>query len=268
MSQGITDMSSNKTEHGFVSFVSGGPGPIDLLTLRGRTRIESADAILYDALLDPGFLDLFPETAQILYVGKRAEEHARTQTEINSLLVELALQGKRVVRLKGGDASIFGRLAEEIESLEKKGIPFEVVPGVSSVTTGVAELGVSLTVRGISRQIIILDGHTILEDERSWIGMENFLGTIVILMGSKKTKELAEILIQKGIKETTPLVLAENVGRGNPIYTTSTLAETMLDGIQKQSSGPGILYVGEVIRPLLDRSEKIQKSTLISLLTK
>ncbi|TGK46060.1 uroporphyrinogen-III C-methyltransferase [Leptospira kanakyensis] len=249
-------MSSNKTEHGFVSFVSGGPGPIDLLTLRGRSRIESADVILYDALLDPGFLDLFPEDAQILYVGKRSGEHARTQSEINSLLVEFATQGKHVVRLKGGDASIFGRLAEEIQSLEKEGISFEVIPGVSSVTTGVAELGLSLTVRGISRQIIILDGHTILEDERSWIGMENFQGTIAILMGSKKTKELAETLIQKGMSGTTPIVLAENVGRGNPIYTTSTLADTALNEIPKQSTGPGILYVGEVIRPLLDRTKK------------
>ncbi|PJZ44046.1 uroporphyrinogen-III C-methyltransferase [Leptospira brenneri] len=251
-------MSSNKTEHGFVSFVSGGPGPIDLLTLRGRSRIESAEVILYDALLDPGFLDLFPEDAQILYVGKRANEHARTQLEINALLVEFASQGKRVVRLKGGDASIFGRLAEEIQSLEEVGIPFEVIPGVSSVTTGMAELGLSLTVRGISRQIIILDGHTILEDERSWIGMENFLGTIAILMGSKKTKELAETLIRKGIKESTPVVLAEKVGNGNPVYTTSTLGETALAGIIKHSAGPGIFYVGEVIRPLLKREEKLR----------
>ncbi|EMJ86044.1 uroporphyrinogen-III C-methyltransferase [Leptospira meyeri] len=260
-------MSSNKTEHGFVSFVSGGPGPIDLLTLRGRNRIESADVILYDALLDPEFLDLFPVDAQILYVGKRANEHTRTQTEINSLLVEFAKDGKQVVRLKGGDASIFGRLAEEIRSLEEAEIPFEVIPGVSSVTTGVAELGVSLTVRGVSRQIIILDGHTILEDERSWMGMENFLGTIAILMGSKKTKELAERLIQKGIVGMTPIVLAENVGRGNLIYTTSTLAETALNGIIKQSSGPGILYVGEAMRPLLDRKEKLNNLTLQNLFT-
>ncbi|MCW7494504.1 uroporphyrinogen-III C-methyltransferase [Leptospira sp. 2 VSF19] len=259
-------MSSNKTEQGFVSFVSGGPGPIDLLTLRGRNRIESAEVILYDALLDPGYLELFPENAQILYVGKRAGEHARTQEEINHLLVEFAKEGKRVVRLKGGDAAVFGRLAEEIQSLEVLGIPFEVVPGVSSVTAGTADLGISLTVRGISRQIIILDGHTILEDERSWMGMENFLGTIVILMGSKKTKELAERLIQKGIKDTTPIVLAENVGRGNPTYTSSTLAEISLDGITKQTSGPGILYVGEALRPLLNREEKMEKKTLISLL--
>lgn len=260
-------MSSNKTEQGFVSFVSGGPGPIDLLTLRGRNRIESADVILYDALLDSGFLDLFPRNAQILYVGKRANEHARTQPEINSMLVEFALEGKRVVRLKGGDASIFGRLSEEIQSLEEAGILYEVIPGVSSVTTGAADLGLSLTVRGVSRQIIILDGHTILEDERSWMGMENFLGTIVILMGSRKTKELAERLIEKGIKSTTPIVLAENVGSLNPTYATSTLADTVLDGIQKQSSGPGILYVGEAIRPLLNRKEKIQKSTITSLFT-
>lgn len=260
-------MSSNKTEPGFVSFVSGGPGPTDLLTLRGRDRIESAEVILYDALLDPGYLDLFPENAEILYVGKRAKEHARTQDEINSLLVKYANEGKRVVRLKGGDASIFGRLAEEIQSLETHGIPFEVVPGVSSVTTGAADLGISLTVRGISRQIIILDGHTILEDERSWMGMENFFGTIVILMGSKKTKELAERLIQKGIKDTTPIVLAENVGGKKTTYTSSTLADTLLDGMQKHTSGPGILYVGEAVRPLLKRAEKIEKQTLMTLLT-
>ncbi|TGM06086.1 uroporphyrinogen-III C-methyltransferase [Leptospira jelokensis] len=244
-------MSSNKTEQGFVSFVSGGPGPVDLLTLRGKSRIESAEVILYDALLDPSFLSIFPESAQILYVGKRAKEHYRTQSEINSLLVEFATQGKRVVRLKGGDTSIFGRLSEEIQSLESFGIDYEVVPGVSSVTAGASDLGISLTVRGLSRQIIILDGHTILEDERSWMGMENFPGTIVILMGSQKTKELAERLIQKGVSENTPIVLSENVGKSNVTHTVSTLANTMLNGIEKQSKGPGILYVGEVFRSLL-----------------
>ncbi|TGK47076.1 uroporphyrinogen-III C-methyltransferase [Leptospira bouyouniensis] len=244
-------MSSNKTEHGFVSFVSGGPGPIDLLTLRGKNRIESAEVILYDALLDPSFLDIFPESAQILYVGKRAKEHYRTQTEINTLLVEFAMKGKKVVRLKGGDASIFGRLSEEIHNLQNAGIPYEVIPGVSSVTTGAADLSLSLTVRGISRQIIILDGHTILEDERSWMGMENFPGTIVILMGSQKTKELAERLIQKGVNPSTPIALLENAGSQNVIFTTSTLAKTKLDGIEKKTKGPGILYVGEVVRPIL-----------------
>ncbi|MCU0824393.1 MAG: SAM-dependent methyltransferase, partial [Leptospira sp.] len=126
-------MSSNKTEFGSVSFVSGGPGPVDLLTLRGKRAIESAEVILYDALLDSEFLDIFPKGCVAIFVGKRADEHSRTQTEINSLILEWAKKGKRVVRLKGGDASIFGRLAEEMESLEKEGIPFEVIPGVSSV---------------------------------------------------------------------------------------------------------------------------------------
>lgn len=257
-------MSSNKTEQGFVSFVSGGPGPIDLLTLRGKSRIESAEVILYDALLDPSFLGIFPESAQILYVGKRSGEHYRTQTEINSLLVERARQGKKVVRLKGGDASIFGRLSEEIQSLEAASIPYEVIPGVSSVTTGAAEMGISLTVRGIARQIIILDGHTILEDKKSWIGMENFPGTIVILMGSQKTKELAERLVQKGVPPTTPIVLLENAGQTNVTYTASTLAKTMLDGIEKQTKGPGILYVGEVVRPLLSETNSLTKSNLLT----
>lgn len=254
-------MSSNKTEQGFVSFVSGGPGPIDLLTLRGKSRIETAEVILYDALLDASFLEIFPESAQILYVGKRAKEHYRTQDEINSLLVHYASQGKRVVRLKGGDASIFGRLSEEIQSLSASGIPYEVIPGVSSVTTGASDLGISLTVRGLSRQIIILDGHTILEEERSWIGMENFPGTIVILMGSQKTKELAERLIRKGVKPSTPIVLLENAGSSQATYTTSTLDKTMLEGIEKKTKGPGILYVGEAIRPLL-LGEKTSEETI------
>ncbi|WP_039928924.1 uroporphyrinogen-III C-methyltransferase [Leptospira yanagawae] len=255
-------MSSNKTEQGFVSFVSGGPGPVDLLTLRGKSRIESAEVILYDALLDPSFLDIFPVSAQILYVGKRAKEHYRTQSEINSLLVEFATQGKRVVRLKGGDASIFGRLSEEIQSLESFGISYEVVPGVSSVTAGAANLKISLTVRGLARQIIILDGHTILEDERSWMGMENFPGTIVILMGSEKTKELAARLIQKGVSENTPIVLLENAGNINASYTVSTLAITVLNGLKKESKGPGILYVGEVFRSLLHRERVIQNKVM------
>lgn len=250
--QGITEMLSNKTEIGFVSFVSGGPGPVDLLTLRGLRSLQAADVILYDALLDPGFLDLFPEACTALYVGKRASEHSRTQNEISELLVSYALAGKKVVRLKGGDASIFGRLAEEIEVLKQNQIPFEVIPGVSSVSAGAATLKTSLTLRGKIRQIIILDGHTILEDERSWMGMENFQGTIAILMGSKQVHSLAQKLIQKGIHHLTPILLCENVGGEKSTHFAKTLEDAAKSGIPKSTKGPGILYVGEVFRPILE----------------
>jgi len=235
-----------------VYFVSGGPGPIDLLTLRGLDRIRKAEVILYDALLDSEYLTLFPDQAICLYVGKRSGQHSRTQSEISELLLTYAKSGKKVVRLKGGDATIFGRLGEEIQILKENEIPFEIVPGVSSVTAGISSIESSLTLRGLSRQIIILDGHTIMEDNRSWVGMENFLGTIVILMGTQKIKELAIKLLEKGLKSETPIALVENAGSEKMISTFSTLTSSMQDGMEKITSGPGILYVGEAIRSALE----------------
>ncbi|MCZ8151243.1 MAG: uroporphyrinogen-III C-methyltransferase [Rhodobacteraceae bacterium] len=253
------NMSSNKTDIGFVSFVSGGPGPIDLLTLRGLSRIKSADVILYDALLDPEFLEYFPKSSICLYVGKRSGQHSRTQDEINELLLDYANAGHKVVRLKGGDASVFGRLGEEIEILKNNQIPFEIIPGVSSVTAGISDVKSSLTLRGISRQIIILDGHTIMEDPRSWVGMENFLGTIAILMGTQKIKELSAKLISKGILSQTPIVLVENAGGKNVHQSFSTLEEASVQGIMKYTNGPGILYVGEALRSALTEDQYDKK---------
>ncbi len=257
-------MSSNKTEISPVSFVSGGPGPIDLLTLRGLARIKAAEVILYDALLDPEFVDLFPSDSICLYVGKRAGSHSRTQEEISELLLSYAKTGKKVVRLKGGDATIFGRLGEEIKILQEHHIPFEIIPGVSSVTAGISSIDSSLTLRGISRQIIILDGHTIMEDNRSWVGMENFLGTIVILMGTQKTSELASKLIDKGILPNTPMALVENAGGIKTVANFSTLYETSKKSIPKESNGPGILYVGESIRDAFELWTNGQKISHLS----
>ncbi|TGL56637.1 uroporphyrinogen-III C-methyltransferase [Leptospira ognonensis] len=261
-------MLSNKTEIGRVSFVSGGPGPVDLLTLRGLERIKNAEVILYDALLDPEFLDIFPESAICLYVGKRSGQHSRTQEEISELLLEYAKAGKHVVRLKGGDATVFGRLGEEIEILQENGISFEIIPGVSSVTAGVSALNSSLTLRGVSRQIIILDGHTIMEDNRSWVGMENFFGTIVILMGTQKIKELSLKLIAKGILPETPIALVENAGGRKVTSSFSTLNLASEKGIPKETNGPGILYVGEAIRKSLEVWNHDKKISNLSQSTK
>jgi uroporphyrin-III C-methyltransferase len=258
------NMSSNKTEFISVSFVSGGPGPVDLLTLRGLNRIKQAEVILYDALLDPEYLDIFPENVTCLYVGKRSGQHSRTQEEISELLLSYALTGKRVVRLKGGDSTIFGRLGEEIRILQENDIKYEIIPGVSSVTAGISAINSSLTLRGISRQIIILDGHTILEDNKSWVGMENFLGTIVILMGTQKIKVLSQKLIEKGISPETPIALVENAASAKATSSFSTLADSATVGIEKNSSGPGILYIGEAIRASYEASKSDKKISYLS----
>ncbi|TGN20547.1 uroporphyrinogen-III C-methyltransferase [Leptospira idonii] len=257
-------MSSNKTEIGFVSIVGGGPGPIDLLTLRGLERIRKAEVILYDALLDPSFLEVFPEDSLCLYVGKRSGQHSRTQEEISGLIAEYALQGKRVVRLKGGDPSVFGRLAEELEILKTNSIPYEIIPGVSSITAGAAALQTSLTLRGVARQIIILDGHTIMEDNKSWVGMENFQGTIAILMGTRKIKELSLKLIEKGISPNTPIAIVENAGGKKEVHSFSTLECSKEKGLPKQTDGPGILYVGEALRILLQKETNQETSVSLT----
>jgi uroporphyrin-III C-methyltransferase len=236
-----------KFPEGFVSIIGAGPGNPDLLTIRGLQRLSQAEVILYDALLDPDFLKLFPESALILYVGKRSGQHSATQDEINELIVKYALAGKRVVRLKGGDPFVFGRAGEEIQSLLENGIPFEIVPGVSSVQTGGAEGWIPLTHRAVSRQIFILDGHTAIRDGAEWDWIAKVKGTIVILMGIKNIQAIAKNLSAQGMESNLPLAIVMDAGLEKSEILYSTIGEVAKEGLTPKSKGPGIIYIGESV---------------------
>ncbi|MFR8165469.1 MAG: uroporphyrinogen-III C-methyltransferase [Enterocloster sp.] len=145
---------------GMVFLVGAGPGDPGLLTLRGKELLETAEVLVYDRLASREFLELVPAGCEKIYVGKESGRHSRTQEEINGILVEWALKGKRVIRLKGGDPFVFGRGGEEIQSLFAHGIPYEVVPGVTSAIAALSHAGIPVTHRGVGQSFHVITGHT------------------------------------------------------------------------------------------------------------
>src|SRR5207247_8363282 len=193
---------------GIVYLVGAGPGDAGLLTLRGAELLGRADVVIYDALVNPDLLRLVPRPAEIIYGGKRAKEHAIPQAELNQLLVTKAREGKRVVRLKGGDPYVFGRGAEEAEQLVEAGVRFEVVPGISSIVAGPNYAGIPLTHREHCSSFTVITGHEDPAKEGSSLDYERLAklpGTKVVLMGVERIGQVAEQLMQHGMSSETPV---------------------------------------------------------------
>lgn len=233
--------------NGKVYLVGAGPGSPDLMTLRGLNALKKAEVVLYDALLDPEFLDYFPENALVHYVGKRAGQHSATQEEIQGLLVRYAKAGKTVVRLKGGDPFLFGRGGEELLALRENGIPCEIIPGVSAFSAGSSGAGFPLTHRGVARQVLIMDGHTVLQEETDWKWFAEFKGTIALFMGTSSIQKIAKKLLENGSSPFLPIVLVENASLESQKISFSNLGRTSDEGLPKHTSGPGIIYIGPVV---------------------
>jgi uroporphyrinogen III methyltransferase/synthase len=197
---------------GFVSLVGAGPGDPGLLTLAGRDRLERAEVVVYDRLIDPSLLDYAAAAAERVYAGKAADAKALTQDEINALLVERGRAGRRVVRLKGGDPFVFGRGGEEALALAAAGVPFEVVPGVTSAVAAPAYAGVPVTHRGLASSFAVVTGH---EDEDKpessvdWRALATSVDTIVVLMGGAALAGVASALVAGGRAADTPCVSIE-----------------------------------------------------------
>ena len=194
--------------HPKITLVGAGPGDPELLTLKGARALASADAVLYDALVDERLLDHAPPHAARVYVGKRAGAHHRTQEEINLLLVQYALSHGHVVRLKGGDPFVFGRGHEELAYAEAFGIATSVVPGLSSCTSLPALQGVPVTRRGVSESFWVLTGTT-REGRlsRDVYDAARSRATVVILMGMRRLERIAEVFAAAGQAETSVLVV-------------------------------------------------------------
>jgi uroporphyrinogen III methyltransferase / synthase len=197
---------------GFVSLVGAGPGDPGLLTIAGRDRLSRADVVVYDRLIDPSLLDYAPESAERIFAGKSAVSRALSQDQINQLLVEKGREGKRVVRLKGGDPFVFGRGGEEALELVKAGLPFDVVPGVTSAVAAPAYAGVPVTHRGLASSFAVVTGH---EDEEKtdstvdWRGLATTVDTVVVLMGGAALAGVSRALIEGGRDPETPAVSIE-----------------------------------------------------------
>ncbi len=247
---------------GKVYLVGAGPGDPGLITVRGKSLLEKAEVVVYDYLAGKKLLKHAPVSAELVYVGKKGGvQHSHTQEEINQMLVDHALLGKMVVRLKGGDPFIFGRGGEEVQRLHAAGIPFEVVPGVTSATAAATYAGIPITHRDYTASVAFLTGHEDPTKENSgidWSKLATGVGTLVIYMGIKNLPIIVANMIKYGRDPKTPVAVvrwASTPEQRSVVGTLETIAQVVVDAGIKP---PSLIIIGEVVslRSTIDWYEK------------
>ena len=236
---------------GTVYLVGAGPGDPGLFTLRGLALLRRADVVIYDRLVNPMLLDEAPAEALRIFAGKRAGTHNLPQEQINSLLIAHARRGRSVVRLKGGDPCVFGRGGEEAEALAEAGIPFEIVPGVSSAVAVPAYAGIPLTHRSCSSSFVVVTGHEdACKDEPAvdWNRLARAVDTLVVLMGVRTLPRIVAKLLAGGRSPETPVALI----RWGTTEAQETITGSLADIADKaQAAGlepPVVVVIGDVVR--------------------
>jgi uroporphyrin-III C-methyltransferase/precorrin-2 dehydrogenase/sirohydrochlorin ferrochelatase len=245
----FAQIASTPENIGEVALVGAGPGDPGLLTLRALRALQNADVILYDRLVSAEVLDLARRDAERIYVGKSAGEAPTSQDEINALLVQLAQQGKRVCRLKGGDPFIFGRGGEELEALAAAGVRFEVVPGVTAAAGCAAYAGIPLTHRDHAQSLVFVTGHTKDEDEAlDWDQLARPSQTVVFYMGLGHLEQILSRLRAHGAPESRAAAIVEQGTRAEQRVVTGTLADLVHKAGEVRIQSPALLIVGDVVR--------------------
>ena len=253
------------TRIGKVYLVGAGPGDPTLITVRGQNLLARAEVVVYDYLASSKLLRHVPKDAEFIYAGKRGGgKHTHTQDEINQILVDHALAGKNVVRLKGGDPFIFGRGGEELEVLAEHNIPFEVVPGVTSATAAATYAGVPITHRGYTSSVAFITGHedpTKTETSIDWDKIATGVGTLVFYMGIKNLASIATNLINAGRAASTPVVVVRWASTPIQRSVVGTLAD-IADRVKAEGiTPPALVVVGEVVQ-LRDKINWFEKRPL------
>ncbi len=239
---------------GEVFLVGGGPGDPDLLTFRALRLMQQCDVCVYDKLVSPEVMELVRRDAELIYVGKSRDQHTMPQEEINELLARLALQGKRVLRLKGGDPFIFGRGGEEIETLMEHGVPFQVVPGITAANGVSSYAGIPLTHRDYAQACLFITGHLKANANKEltldldWVAMSRPRQTIVIYMGLVGLKQICEKLIEHGVASTMPVAVVQQGTTQRQTIVTATLADLAEKVALAGMKPPCLTIIGEVVQ--------------------
>jgi uroporphyrin-III C-methyltransferase len=231
---------------GHVLLVGAGPGPVDLMTVRALRAVESAQALLYDALISEDAIALAPPGCIRIQTGKRSGRTSMKQETINRLMLRLARRGLRVVRLKGGDPSVFGRVGEESDFLKGHGVPVEVVPGVTAACAAAAQFNFPLTHRGEARRVVFTTAR--LEAGKlsgDWSVAADPEATMAIYMGGEVAGELSKLMIAAGRPASTPALAVEQAGGADARLYRGTL-ETLADQLLESGSGPVLIVIGQV----------------------
>lgn len=242
--------SDNGLDTGRVYIVGAGPGDAELLTIKAFKAIQAADIVLFDWLVDESVLSLIPKGVKTEFVGKRSGRHSVPQAAICDRMVELALQGKVVVRLKGGDPAIFARTLEETQALSAHQIPFAIIPGITTASGMSAYTGIPLTQRGVARSVRFATGHLQHKDDHiDWHNEAKYLDheTLVVYMGVKKLPDICQQLSEAGVKASLPVALVENACCRHQRVITGDLG-CITDLVRHANiSGPALLIFGEVV---------------------
>lgn len=234
---------------GEVWLVGAGPGDPDLLTRKAEKLIAAAEIVFYDALVGPGVLDLIPEGVERVSVGKRSGRHSKAQESINDLLLAAAKAGKRVVRLKGGDPSVFGRSSEEMEHLAADGIRFHICPGITTASAAAASGSASLTLRGKARGLTLVTAHLKAGEplKLDWEALARPGGTLGIYMGRAAAGEISRQLIAAGRDPETPVMVAVNVSLPTERLIRGKLSALAFLVATISDEDPTLLLIGEAV---------------------
>ncbi|MCA0320310.1 MAG: siroheme synthase CysG [Proteobacteria bacterium] len=242
------DVAEGETVEGRVFLVGAGPGAEDLLTLRAQRLLQTADVIVHDALVPEAVIAMGRRDAHRISVGKRKGRHSVMQGEIDALLVRLAREGRRVVRLKAGDPMVYGRAGEEIAALRAAGVPYEIVPGITASLAAAADAAVPLTLRGVSQHLILATGHGADGAEpEGWEHLAAAGSTVALYMGKSVAERIVARLVGAGLPLPTPVLAVENAGRASRRLFAGTLGELRSLAARDDLSGPVLILIGEAI---------------------
>ncbi|MGJ8626778.1 MAG: siroheme synthase CysG [Sulfitobacter sp.] len=253
----LADHLTKTARPGHIAFVGGGPGDPELLTLKARRALDEADVVIYDRLISADILELARREAVMIDVGKEGFGPSTSQDIINDLLVEHGLAGAQVVRLKSGDATVFGRLDEEIDAVDGAGIGWHIVPGITSASAAVAAIGQSLTKRGRNASVRFLTGHDMKGfADHDWAALARPNEVAAIYMGKKSARFVQGRLLMHGADRATPVTVIENASRPDQRILETTLAHLPGDLTDADMSGPALTFYGLAPRAALAAAQE------------